>query len=53
MERTEPIVGRRKYFWQILTDSGESEVLNHFYRLEATYQQKKDGVSQFLNLANI
>ena len=37
-----------KYFWQILTDSGESEVLNHFYRLEATYQQKKDGVSQFL-----
>ena len=47
MERTEPY-GAEKYFWQILTDSGESEVLNHFYRLEATYQQKKDGVSQFL-----
>ena len=40
MERTEPY-GVEKYFWQILTDSGELEVLNHFYRLEATYQQKE------------
>ena len=47
MERTEPY-GAEKYFWQILTDSGELEVLNHFYRLEVTCQQKKDGVSQFL-----
>ena len=33
---------------QVIGDSGELEVLNHFYRLEATYQQRKDGVSQFL-----
>ena len=46
MERTE-LSGAENFFWQILTVSRESEVLNRFYRLVATCQQKKDGVLQF------